>query len=102
MDKTASFLTLCLDNDVPAVRRFLKNGIPVDVQDVDGVTGLQIAATNGYTVLAQHLTEEGANVNLANNCGWTPLMHAAQHGHVPVVMLLLQQGAAVNETSFLG
>ncbi|XP_075530862.1 ankyrin repeat and SAM domain-containing protein 6-like isoform X6 [Dermacentor variabilis] len=102
MEKVNTFLSLCLENELTEVCNLLTNGIPVDAQDAEGTTGLQIAATNGYKKLAEHLVEQGADVNLTNNCGWTPLMHAAQHGQVSVVTLLLNYGATVNATSLLG
>ncbi|XP_075733635.1 uncharacterized protein LOC119176373 isoform X2 [Rhipicephalus microplus] len=101
MGEVNTFLSLCLENDSTGVRNLLTNGIPVDAQDSEGTTGLQIASTNGYKTLAEHLLEQGADVNLANKCGWTPLMHAAQHGQVSVVTLLLNYGAAINATSLL-
>ncbi|XP_077502784.1 uncharacterized protein LOC144113535 isoform X3 [Amblyomma americanum] len=102
MEKVASFLSLCLENDLPAVRSSLTNRAAVDAQDAEGTTGLQIAATNGYKILAEYLIGQSADVNLANNYGWTPLMHAAQHGQVSVVALLLHHGATVNATGRLG
>lgn len=102
MEKVNTFLSVCLENDLTGVRNLLTNGILVDAQDAEGTTGLQIAATNGYKKLAEHLVEQGADVNLTNSCGWTPLMHAAQHGQVSVVTLLLNYGATVNATSLLG
>ncbi|XP_049525067.1 ankyrin repeat and SAM domain-containing protein 6 isoform X2 [Dermacentor silvarum] len=102
MEKVNTFLSVCLENDSTGVRNLLTNGILVDAQDAEGTTGLQIAATNGYKKLAEHLVEQGADVNLTNSCGWTPLMHAAQHGQVSVVTLLLNYGASVNATSLLG
>ncbi|KAG0429330.1 hypothetical protein HPB47_023735 [Ixodes persulcatus] len=77
-------------------------GIPINGQDVEGISGLHVAAANGHISLAELLLEEGANIDVANNCGWTPLMHAAQHGQVSMVSLLIRHNANINATNVLG
>lgn len=102
MDEMEKFLTACVTNSIKAARDLLLNGIPINGQDVEGISGLHVAAANGHISLAELLLEEGANIDVANNCGWTPLMHAAQHGQVSMVSLLIRHNASINATNVLG
>ncbi|CAN7991345.1 unnamed protein product, partial [Ixodes hexagonus] len=77
-------------------------GVPINGQDIEGISGLHIAAANGHISLAELLLVEGADIDLANNCGWTPLMHAAQHGQLSMVSLLIRHNANINATNILG
>jgi ankyrin repeat protein len=43
--------------------------------------------------VVQHLVQQGADKNKANNNGATPLYVAAEEGHLAVVLFLVEQGA---------
>lgn len=74
----------------------------MNAQNIEGTSGLHIAATNGYTNLAELLIARGADVDMPNYCGWTPLMHAAQSGQVSMVSLLVKSKVNLNSTGVLG
>ena len=54
------------------------------------------AAENGYFDLVRFLTENGEDVNKANEDGATPLMFAAFKGDSKIAKLLIKKGANVN------
>jgi ankyrin repeat protein len=72
----------------------------LSAQDVNGWSGVHLAASRGNAALMRLLLEKGAEVNRACVChgylaarDWTPLQMAARRGRAEIVELLLAKGA---------
>jgi hypothetical protein len=62
----------------------------------DGMTCLEIAASNGYFDICRLLIDKGADIQAKSSGGWTPLHSAAgQGGHIEIVRLLCDRGADI-------
>ncbi|BBB32710.1 conserved hypothetical protein [Thermotomaculum hydrothermale] len=56
------FINACKANNISEIKLMLAMGVDPDITD-DGLTGLMVAAYNGYIELTQLLLKKGANVN---------------------------------------
>ncbi|RSM09365.1 hypothetical protein CEP52_004221 [Fusarium oligoseptatum] len=74
----------------------LRSGVRIDVQDVDGLTPLHLAALHNLERHARLLLEAGANFNLADKTGYSPLLWAARGGAKEVAGLLLGSWARMD------
>jgi ankyrin repeat protein len=89
-----------MDNDLAGVTRALKQGADVDTTEpLESLTPLIIASTKGYTEIATHLIEAGADVNATSKQGVTPLMGAAMNGHADLVTLLATKNTNLDQLS---
>lgn len=96
--------TAILNGDSVWVKMLLEYGAPVDEQNCNGETPLQLAAVNWYSEIVHMLLEAGANVNLCDYRKRSPLIYACMlivpehlnHEQSTVVSLLLRAGAHVN------
>ena len=82
--------------DTEAVRRLIKQGVPVNVSQPDGFTALHWAAQRDKADMADLLIRAGENVSAADTYGMTPLSLACTNGSVPMVEMLLKAGANPN------
>ncbi|XP_056606132.1 protein phosphatase 1 regulatory inhibitor subunit 16B [Triplophysa dalaica] len=80
-------------NDTDEVRYLLKNNIPPDLCNEDGLTALHQCCIDNYEDMVRILLAHGATVNAQDNELWTPLHAAATCGHTGLVKILIQQGA---------
>ncbi len=72
----------CRAGNIKHVRMAVKQGIPIDARNIDGVTPLHEAARNGHQALVTIMVKElGADVNVRDNQGATPLRYAFINGH---------------------
>ena len=78
------------------VKRLIKEGENVNVQDENGNTPLHWAALRGRVEVIKFLIKKGASVNAKNQWGVTPLHWAALHGDVEVAKLLIKKRADIN------
>ena len=62
-------------------------------QNVQGETGLHIAAKLGYDEILSYLIEKGSNVHACDNHGNTPLHYAVTNKHKECVKILLDANA---------
>jgi ankyrin repeat protein len=83
-------------NDLPAVRRLLRDGAAINVANRNGVTPLLLAAINADAVMVETLLQAGADPNASLSAGQTILMAAARTGSPAVVKTLLAHGAQLN------
>lgn len=80
--------------DRPAgVKKLLKRGAAVDLQDNDGDAALHGAAQTGNPEVVKMLLESGGAPNVQNKVGGTPLMWAAVYGNEEAARILLSRGA---------
>ncbi len=94
--KNDVLLTAVKKNNIENIKRSLKEGENINIQDDQGSTPLHWAAAHGYITIAEYLVQQGANVNTQNNHGQTPLHWAAAYGYITIVKHLVQQKANVN------
>jgi ankyrin repeat protein len=88
--------------DADAVRRLLKEGVPVNASRPDGFTALHWAVQSEKADIADLLIRAGAAVSAADNYGVTPLLLACTNGSVRMVDLLLEAGANPNAAQAYG
>ncbi len=102
-----SIIRAAQDNDVSAIKKFIKAGASIEQKDVQGNTPLIWAAANWNVEAVKTLIELGADVNAANDGGVTPLHDAADGAgkddlkRLSTVRILVENGADVNAMSRL-
>jgi ankyrin repeat protein len=82
--------------DKPAVRALLRQGVDVNTARADGATALLYAAHWNDLEMADLLIKAGARVNNAEDHGVTPLARACENISVGMVEKLLKAGANPN------
>ena len=84
--------------DLKGVETLIAAGAGLDARDSNNMTGLMIAAKEGYIDIANRLINAGADINVGGRYdGFTALFHAVEGDHVEIAQLLLADGAAKNE-----
>jgi type II secretory pathway predicted ATPase ExeA len=92
-----ALMTAAVSADNKTIELLLAGGIPPDLEEqVQGLTALAIAASNGQSNTVQLLLQAEASINLRVFKGRTALMAAAGNGHTDTVLILLDNGAEVN------
>ena len=64
----------------------------IDNYNKENITALHEAASYGYITICKLLIENGANINIKNNCNNTPIHYAILNGHTNVVELFIEYG----------
>merc|ERR1712218_470186 len=86
-----SFIEACKSDNGDKVGSMLSFGADVNWRDGKGLSGLHLAADNGYSELLEVLlAEDKINVNLTNKNRNTALMFACSSGHEDIVRRLSQ------------
>ena len=80
-------------DDLPAVRKLIKEHADVNRAANDGSTALLWAAFHSNEEMTKALLAAGAVVDAANHYGVTPLLQASRNGDVAVIKALLDAGA---------
>jgi ankyrin repeat protein len=80
-------------DDLPAVRKLIKEHGDVSVAANDGSTALLWAAYHSDAEMTKALLAAGATVDAANHYGVTPLLQASRNGNIEVMRALLDAGA---------
>ncbi|MBV9505806.1 MAG: ankyrin repeat domain-containing protein, partial [Acidobacteriia bacterium] len=80
-------------DDLPAVRKLIKDHADVNAAANDGSTALLWAAYHSNAEMTKDLIAAGATVDAANRYGVTPLLQASRNGSVEVLRALLDAGA---------
>ncbi|PYS38731.1 MAG: hypothetical protein DMG14_16570, partial [Acidobacteria bacterium] len=84
-------------DDLETADLLIRAGANVSAANREGVTPMQLAATNGNAPMIEKLIKAGANPNASlSKFGDTALMLAARTGNVDAVKVLLGSGAQVN------
>ena len=92
-----ALMTAAVSADNKTIELLLAGGIPPDLEEqVQGLTALAIAASNGQTNTVQLLLQAEASIDLRVFKGRTALMAAAGNGHTDTVLVLLDNGAEVD------
>ena len=74
----------------------IQAGAAIDVQDSDGTTALQWAATHGSAEVVLELIQAGATIDAQNDDGCTALLMAATNGELEAVQVLIRAGADID------
>ena len=82
--------------DIATVKKFLGEGVPVDLTDEEDWSLLHHAAALGQVKVINLLRERGCRIDLIDNEGRTPLHHAATNGDIETIRLLIAMGSNVN------
>jgi ankyrin repeat protein len=80
-------------DDLPAVRKLVKEHADVNAAANDGSSGLLWAAFHSDAEMTKALLAAGAWVDTPNHYGVTPLLQASRNGDVEVMRALLDAGA---------
>ena len=88
--------------DIASVKKFLDEGVPVDLTDEEGWSLLHHAAALGQVEVINLLREKGCHVDLIDNEGCTPLHYAATNGDIETIRLLIAMGSNVNSVDSEG
>ena len=92
-DVVESFHDAARKGDVSVVADMLREGVLVDLCDMNDRTALFWATHNNRNDVVNVLLVSGANVNWQNRDGWTPFMIAAISNNTDVMEVLLHHGA---------
>ena len=84
------------NEDIKAIKTYIKNGGDVNARDNDGDTALILATLRNAPEIVKLLINKGANVNIKGIGGETALILAADEGHLEVVKHLIGRGAPVD------
>jgi ankyrin repeat protein/thymidine kinase len=89
LNETIQFCIAVAFGKINEVVSFIKKGINVNYQDVNGTNPLYLAAYYGHSDIVTLLIRSGADINLQRNDKNTALHIAAKNGHVKVANALL-------------
>ena len=84
-----------------SLETLIQSGIPFDVVNETGQTGLHIAARNGKLSVVKMYIEKGLNVHTNEDNGYIALHRAAGYGRKKVAQYLLEQGSNPNWAGLL-
>lgn len=80
------------NGDLEGVKKQLRKGVDVNIQDKDGNAPLHWACYEGHTDIVKLLCEQdGIDLNIQNKWGDTPLHRACYNEHTDIVKLLCKQ-----------
>ncbi|KAJ3678130.1 hypothetical protein LUZ60_001933 [Juncus effusus] len=95
LDNTMQLLFLASQGEAKGVEELLRSGVDVNSIDLDGRTGLHIAACEGHLAVVKLLLSWKANVDARDRWGSTAAADAKFYGNVEVYNLLRARGAKV-------
>jgi ankyrin repeat protein len=90
---TAAVADAARTDDLPAVRKLIKEHADVNVAANDGSSALLWAAFHSDAEMTKALLAAGAWVDTPNHYGVTPLLQASRNGDVELMRALLDAGA---------
>ena len=93
------FLIAVSMNDTDRVRQFLQEGADVNQSWPDGMTGIHVAAQNGFLELEEILLKHGANIHHADNSGFNPLHYSCLANQPDFIRYLLETTYNTNPES---
>ena len=93
------FLIAVSMNDTDRVRQFLQEGADVNQSWPDGVTGIHVAAQNGFLELGEILLKYTANIRHTDNSGFNSLLYACLANQPDFIRYLLETAYDTNPES---
>jgi ankyrin repeat protein len=101
--KVSDFHFAAWRGDLDDVKRFVNQGVDVNVKDDQlNWTPLHWATFTAQRNVAEFLIAKGADVNAGGDWNSTPLHYAVAHGHRELVEFLLAKGAEINKETSSG
>jgi ankyrin repeat protein len=98
----ARLINAATDNDMGAVKAFLKNDVDVNARDWDNITALMASAGKGHYEMVKHLVAQGADVDMLDKDNITALTEAVMGGHLSIIQFLADSGASVDPIAASG
>lgn len=94
-DQLAAYLQdyTLIGTDIQPLRFLLRNGVPADLPDEDGITPSMWAAQKGHESVLRLLISSGASVNSKDNDGKSLLLYAVDGGKEQIIDILVSKGA---------
>jgi len=83
-------------NDLQEVKKLIRSGTNLDLQDNYGSTALILASYNNYIEIVKELIKAGANVDLQDVEGNTALIWTSYNNYIEIVKELIKAGADWN------
>ncbi|XP_072031055.1 dynein axonemal heavy chain 12-like [Amphiura filiformis] len=87
-------------NHQECVDILLQHGANIRCQFCNGWSLMHEVACQGNTVMARHLLDAGAPLDLADDFGIKPVFTAAQYGRVECLRLILERGGDANTQAY--
>lgn len=91
-----ALLEASLHGDVQGIKKAIKDGANVNIQDAEGFTPLNRSAKLSYYHLVYYFVELGADVTIPNDENITPLHYGVEYNNIKIVKLLLENGADID------
>ncbi|WP_333696526.1 ankyrin repeat domain-containing protein [Flavobacterium sp.] len=91
-----ALLAASLHGDVQGIKKAMKDGANVNIQDAEGFTPLNRSAKLSYYHLVYYFVELGADVTIPNYENITPLHYGVEYNNIKIVKLLLENGADID------
>lgn len=95
MDLASNFIIAARNDDIKALRAMINFGVPVDIKDKAGNTGLIVASNNNAMDSVRFLLFAGADVNEKNKLGLAAIHMASYRKNLVLLDLLVKAGADV-------
>lgn len=86
-----AYLSAACRGDFLTTAALLKKGIQVDARDLNGRTGLMLAASRGHTPVVEQLLHHHANINLNDEKHNAALHYAAKGNNLYALKLIFNQ-----------
>jgi ankyrin repeat protein len=90
------WLDAAQNGNLDLIKRMIKDGIDINIQDEYGWTALQLASRKGHLDVVKFLIEYGADLNAQNDDGWTALHLASLNRCLDIVKVLIEAGSDLN------
>jgi len=91
-----SLIDLVKNNDIEGVKKYIKSGKDLNIQNEYGNTGLIFACYYGYKKIVKLLISSGCDLNIQNNSGSTGLIWGCYNGYEKIVSQLISSGCDLN------
>ncbi|MEK4029875.1 ankyrin repeat domain-containing protein [Pseudobacillus sp. FSL P4-0506] len=88
--------------EADAIRRLIKKGVDINLQDSEGRTATMIATYNNDVETAKVLIKAGADVNIQDDMNNNPFLYAGAEGYIEILKLTIAAGADPTITNRYG
>jgi len=87
---------VCRKGNVDGLLKLLKTNCDIDIQNINGDTGLMYACANNHREIVSILLKAKCNVNKTNCIGDTCLIEACRRGNKDIVSMLLRNNCNID------